>query len=81
MAITIAGFNFTSVNLEQDKETGCFKLTGRYELISSNGMVIAKQSFNGYQDVKLELSSESLKAQAKFLETIKTDLAITLGLN
>lgn len=80
MAITIEGIKIKSMSLDRD-EHGKFKITGSYELVSSTGVTIAKQGFNGYNEIKLENSSDTLSALDTLVKGMQTDLNKTLGLN
>ncbi len=80
MAITIDGIKISSISIQRD-ENGLPKLTGNYELVSATGVTIAKQSFNGYNDIKLTNSSETQKVLTDFMMAVQTDLNTTLGLN
>jgi hypothetical protein len=81
VGITIEGCKVIRVAADRDKDTGEMKLTGSYELISSTGVVIAKQGFNGYNEITLGLSSETIVAREAFLRGLSKDLNTTLGLN
>ena len=80
MAITIGGVQLVSLNLAREKESGTTKLTGSYELVSSTGKILAKQSFNSYNEIALTLSGDSQKLMADMQTSIQNDLNKTLGL-
>lgn len=79
MAITIRGIRLDSLSVEKD-DKGQRKVTGAYSLMSSEDVVIAKQTFNGYSDIQVGLSVETLKHLTKFTAGVKGDLESTLGL-
>lgn len=56
------------------------EMTGRYNLMGSHGMPIAKQTFNGYNDVKYIPSPDAQKAMRDFLAAVQRDLNVQLGL-
>ena len=80
MAITIQGIKLTSLSVTLNKEDGAYTFTGNYELISNTGVTLAKQSFNGYNDVKLNGSIETNKALNDLVGVVKKDLNTTLGI-
>ena len=65
MAITIQGVKIKNVTIEFGGDVT--KLEGDYELLSNTGVVLAKQGFNGYNDLKVGLSPA---ADAKLREAI-----------
>lgn len=80
MAITIGGIKIRDITLTHQKEEGTTKVTGNYELISSTGKVLAKQGFNSYNEISLEMSGDSHKLLADFQASVARDLNKTLGL-
>jgi hypothetical protein len=79
MGIAIQGIRITSVNVSKDSN-GNEKVEGNYELVSTNDKVLAKQGFNGYNDIKVDMSLETKQALIAFLTGIKKDTMIVLGL-
>lgn len=80
MAITIGGVKITSLDITQNKEDGTTKVSGKYELVSSTGKVLAKQGFNGYNEIVLVQSGETMKLIADLQASLQKDLNNTLGL-
>lgn len=80
MAVTIQGVQLVSLSLSRNKEEGTIKLGGSYELMSSSGKVLAKQSFNGYGEIVLTQSGETAKLISDLQASIQKDLNTTLGL-
>lgn len=79
MAITLQGIRLKSVDMGFD-DSGTMKLGGSYELISSTGVVLAKNNFNGYSDIKVGLSPALAAELDHLLSGIKTELNKVLGL-
>lgn len=79
MAINIRGIRIDSVTITAKEEEGDF-VTGNYSLMSNNDKVLAKQSFNGYSDIKVALSAETIKVQNAFRAGVKKDIETVLGL-
>ena len=79
MAITIKGVRIDAVTLERDTD-GEIKVSGSYALLSSDDRVLAKQGINGYNNVKVEWSRETLAALSNFVARVKEDVNATLGL-
>lgn len=79
MAITINGVKVVSVDITRD-EDGNPKVKGNHHLISSTGTVIAKQSFNGYNDITLQPSAQTSKLLHELMVSITSDVNATLGL-
>ena len=76
--IAIQGLRLDSISITlEDTED---KVTGYYSLMSNQGKVLAKQSFNDYSGVKITFSAETLKALNSFLVGAKKDAEVTLGL-
>ena len=80
MAVTIQGAKITTLSIGQD-DTGNPTVQGNYELMSSVGKVLAKQGFNGYNDLKLSASPLTAKLLIELRESIQSDLNNNLGLN
>jgi len=76
-AVTLKGVSLRKldISLEDGKE----KLTGTYELMSSEGVVLAKQSFNDYSGIKVEWSSETKSALLKLMALAQSDIDLQLG--
>jgi len=79
MPIAIQGIRITSVSLSKDGD-GNEKVEGNYELVSTNDKVLAKQGFNGYSGIKVEMSLETKQSLLAFLTGIRKDTMIVLGL-
>lgn len=79
MAITIKGVKLTSLSIEKDSD-GKEKVSGNYSLMSNVDKVLAKQGFNGYNDVKIAFSHDTITALNSLMAGVKTDVETTLGL-
>ena len=77
--IGIQGIRVVDVDISKESN-GQEKVTGHYELVSTNDRVLAKQGFNGYSDIKVEPSAETRMALITFLEGLKRDVISVLGL-
>ena len=77
--IGLKGIKIGSVSITRDSE-GKENVTGDYSLMSTNDKVLAKQGFNGYNEIKVSLSHETQKALDSFLSGIKDDCLTILGL-
>jgi hypothetical protein len=75
----VKGIKVGSVSIDRDSE-GKEKITGNYSLISEIDKVIAKQSFNGYSDIEVAWSSDTITIFNNFMLSIKKDIQNTLGL-
>ena len=53
------------------------KIEGAYSLISEKGDVVAKQSFNGYSDMKFEFDKSLSR---NLIEEIETEIELSLGI-
>ncbi len=76
----IGGLRVKSVDLIREQETGAVKITGKYELIGTNDKVIAKQGFNGYQDIELGQSPKTKQLMDDLMASVKDDMSATLGM-
>ena len=79
MAVTIEGAKLTDIQLTKDAE-GMFQMAGAYALMSSTGIVLAKQAVNGYQGMKLTLSPATTKLLHDYVSSVQIDLNTSLGL-
>jgi hypothetical protein len=76
MSIEITKVKVTQAIANKEAD-GNVKITGKYELISTKGDVIAKQTFNGYDDMKIEFE----KAIGKdFLEGVESTIELEMGI-
>ncbi len=80
MGIAIRGIRIENITLTRDKDSGENSVTGDYSLISTADKVLAKQGFNGYNEIKMAWSGETIKALNSFLAGVKTDVQNMLGL-
>lgn len=80
MSISIQGIKIPNFTATKDKESGLLKVTGDYELVSSTDVVLARQTFNGYNSVKLEPSPASSKLMMDLMVSLTNDLNQVLGL-
>jgi hypothetical protein len=80
MAIGIRGIRLDvlTVNLKPDDSEE--KVSGTYSLISTADKVLAQQSFNSYNGLKMPLSPGTHKALTAFIELYKADINAVLGL-
>ena len=79
MAIMIRGIRLDNVGLSREDD-GNYKLTGQYSLMSEADKVLAKQGFNGYENIALSPSADTVDALNKFLAGVKSDLEKILGI-
>jgi hypothetical protein len=78
--ITLNGAEIVSISVAKD-EKGELKFEGIHHLMSNTGKVLAKQRFNGsYGDITVTPSQQTAKLLQDFVQSIKTDLNTTLGL-
>lgn len=80
MGIAIRGIRIENITLTRDKDSGENGVTGDYSLISTADKVLAKQGFNGYNEIKMSWSGETIKSLNAFLAGVKNDVQNTLGL-
>jgi hypothetical protein len=77
--IAIKGIKINELAIKLTDEEN--EITGNYSLISSVDKVLAKQSFNGYSDLKMPLSPDTHKALRAFIAHYKMDIQKTIGLD
>ena len=58
-----------------------YKISARYELISSEGRVLAKQSLGGYGNMTIEPTTETKIALHAFLKAYNADIGRSIGLD
>ena len=76
MPLSVVGVKVNNFRIEV-KEDGTTEVTGNYALISNKGTVVAKQGFNGYNEVKVDIPIERVKQATKVVEDC---IASTIGL-
>ena len=80
MEVLIKGIRIGHLSITRDKENGMLKFEGAYQLISSSDIVLATQTFNGYNDLKIMPSSATQKALNDFVNNLTSDVNSLLGL-
>lgn len=78
MSITIRGVRLDSLSVSHDGDKE--KVTGQYSLMSNQDKALAKQGFNGYSEVKVDFSHNTMKALNALQKGVKEDIEIVLGL-
>ena len=73
MEKAIKDIKINRISVEKDDE-GKESITGSYSLLSPSGAVMAKQSFNGYNSVKLEPSEKTRKLLLDMVLSFKEDI-------
>lgn len=76
--IGIRGINIKSLSLE--KENDAMKIVGKYALMSTTDKVLATQSVNGYGDLEVRPSADTVKAMDAFIKAFKRDIESVIGL-
>lgn len=79
MAISIKGIKITNFTINPTS-TGKERITGDYSLMSNDDRVLAKQGFNGYNDIEVSFSAETVENFHKLLASLKKDIHTTLGI-
>lgn len=79
MAITVQGVKLKQISVGFDDQ-GIMKLEGSYELMSNTGMVLAKNNFNGYSEIKVGLNPVLAANLNTVVDGVKEALNKTLGL-
>jgi ribosomal protein L24 len=81
MAITIQGIRIRSVTVSN--EEGSEKIRAEYELVSSNGAVLAKQSLNSHSEYGsspvFTPSIETIKKLRDAITAYKKDAEVMMG--
>ena len=71
------GIQITKVRVDTITVSREGKIEGTYALISEKGDVVAKQNFNGYNDIQFEFD----KALSRnLIEEIETEIELTIGI-
>ncbi len=78
MGISIRGIRVNSLSWTMEDSED--KITGSYSLMSNEDKVLAKQTFNSYDDIKVAFSAETMKAFNAFVKGAKNDIEGILGL-
>jgi hypothetical protein len=80
MALAIQGIRINSIDIDPTGE-GKNRIKGSYSLMSTADKVLAKQAFNGYNDIEVAFSAETVSALNSLLINLKRDVQVTLGIN
>ena len=78
MGIQLQGVNIVSIAMERDT-SGLMKATGRYELKTNTGIIVAKQTFNDYQGVVVSFSTETNKLINDLSLSMTKDVMAAMG--
>ena len=78
MQMLIQNVKIGNLSISKD-ENGKEKVLGIYELVNDKDRVVAKQGFNGYNDIEVAFSQETSIALSNFLAGVKKDVLTTLG--
>jgi len=57
------------------------KVSGSYEMLGNKGRIVAKQGFNGYNDILVEISKETKSLLEEFMDSLSDDIKETIGVN
>ena len=77
--VHIKGIQLSLISLSKDSD-GNDKVEGTDALMSNLDKVLAKQSFNGYNDIKVPMSQDTITALNSFMSGLKKDVSNVLGL-
>jgi hypothetical protein len=80
MAMMIKGIRLDNFDVKRENKDGILEITGNYSLISNADIVLAKQGFNGYSEIKLAQTVETQQLLNKLALSIKSDIETILGL-
>ena len=79
MAVMIKGIKVKSIDIGRD-DKGIPTISGSYQLISNADVVLAEQSFNGYNTIKVVPDEELSKLMHAVVEAVKNSLENVMGL-
>ena len=79
MGIMIKGIRLPAVNIGLSDD-GKLEVSGKYELLSDNDTVLAKQGFNGYNELKVGASPETMGKVNSLVASLKLDIETILGI-
>lgn len=80
MGITLAGVRIKEVSLKRE-EDGKFKVSGEYQLLGSNNMVLATQTFgpSDYHNYKHNFGGSTGTAIVDLVRNVTEELNLSLG--
>ncbi len=78
--IAIQGIKISAINISFDRAEARYKFTGSYELISTTGVVLAKQAFNSYETVQVDMTNQVGENVNRLIATVQDSINATLGL-
>lgn len=74
--LEISTVRITDIQIEK-KDNDEIKISGKYNLISNKGKLVAKQSFNGYGDMQLTIDLTSAR---DFVSDLESNIEIAVGI-
>jgi hypothetical protein len=77
MGALITGIRVDSLDISREKDSTEIKCSGNYALISDKGVVMAKQGFNGYNDIKVQVDPAAMR---DMLGIVEEAIAQTIGI-
>jgi hypothetical protein len=78
MGVMIQGVRLGDLHLEKTSE-GILKPVGNFELVTEQGTVLAKQTFNGYNDLAIAFCPDTVEALHNFKSLVQRDIQKMLG--
>lgn len=80
MALNVRSVRVDGITIEKGDDTVRRKISGGYSLMSDVDSVIAKQRFNGYDELKVEPSTRTLNALEAFIVSLRQDISALVGI-
>lgn len=77
MGALITGVRVDSLDISREKDSTEIKCSGSYALISDKGVVMAKQGFNGYNDIKVQVDPSAMR---HMMSVVEKAIARTIGI-
>lgn len=81
MAIGIQGVRLAELTINLNDKSTSYKPTGSYEILTTAGRVLAKQTIGGYGGIEVPASVETTRALNAFVTLYNKDIASMLGLD
>lgn len=81
MAIGIQGVRLSKLSLDLNDKTGTYKPGGEYEILSTTGKTLAKQTIGGYGGIEVPASIETVRLLNAFCQSYAKDVRTMIGLD
>lgn len=81
MPIGIQGVRLSKLHIDLNDKTSGYKPTGEYEILSTTGKTLAKQSIGGFGGIEVPASIETVRLLNQLCAAYAKDVRTMIGLD